>query len=115
MTDTHINSNFALLQLCRVNTETKETLIWRDQDYFFPGEPILVPRPNSTDETDAIILSAVSDGRDNGKDFLLFVDGKTMKEVSRAVLNTQIPQCVHGQFFPDKKMKNCYPSHVVTF
>ncbi|XP_035704759.1 beta,beta-carotene 15,15'-dioxygenase isoform X2 [Folsomia candida] len=101
--------------LCRVDTETKETILWREEPYFFLGEPEFLPSPNATEDDEGIILSAVSDGRDNGKDFLLFIDAKTMTEVSRAVFDNQIPQCVHGQFLPDKKMRNCFPSHYVTF
>jgi carotenoid cleavage dioxygenase-like enzyme len=90
-------------------------LIWRDTDYFFPGEPEFLPYPNAKEDDEGIILSAVSDGRDNGKDFLLFVDAKTMTEVSRAVLDNQIPQCVHGAFLPDKKMRKCFPPFYATF
>ncbi|ODM91951.1 Beta,beta-carotene 9',10'-oxygenase [Orchesella cincta] len=108
-------SGFHENALSKLDLETGESIVWRDANYFFPGEPEFLPLPDAKDEDDGIILSAVSDGRDNGQDFLLMIDAKTMKEVGRAMCNSQIPQCIHGTFFPDKSMKKSFPPSYILF
>lgn len=106
---------FVPIQVSKLDLETGESVVWRETDYLFPGEPEFIPLPDAKEEDEGVILSAVSDARDDGKDFLLLIDAKTMKEIGRAMCNSQIPQCIHGSFFPDKSMKKSFPSSYVLF
>ncbi|TFK46215.1 carotenoid oxygenase [Heliocybe sulcata] len=65
-----------------------------------PGEPIFVPRPGSSPETqedDGILLSVVLDG-ETQKSMLVMLDAKDMKEVARAQMDTHFPFGFHGVF-----------------
>ncbi|CAD7700294.1 unnamed protein product, partial [Ostreobium quekettii] len=83
--------------LCKVDAETGTFAIWHEPGTT-PGEPHFVPRPSGDGEDDGIILSTVT-GSD-GLSFLLFLDGKTFKEVARAKLPYSMPCRFHGEFVP---------------
>lgn len=104
------------IQVSKLDLETGETIVWREEDYYFPGEPEFIPLPDAKEEDDGVILSAVSDARDDGKDFLLGIDARSMTVLFKAVIsNAAIPQCIHGAFFPDKSMRKSFPPSVVLF
>ena len=86
--------------ICKINIKKKESILWRDGNYHFPGEPYFIPNPKagSAEEDDGVIISTVTDSRRNANDFLLFLDGKTMKELGRAQFKAHIPQQIHGMF-----------------
>ncbi|KZT18595.1 carotenoid oxygenase [Neolentinus lepideus HHB14362 ss-1] len=65
-----------------------------------PGEPIFVPRPGSSPETqedDGILLSVVLDGKTQ-KSMLVMLDAKDLTEVARAYMGTHFPLGFHGVF-----------------
>ncbi|KZT24647.1 carotenoid oxygenase [Neolentinus lepideus HHB14362 ss-1] len=65
-----------------------------------PGEPIFVPRPGSSPETqedDGILLSVVLDGKTQ-KSMLVMLDAKDLTEVARAEIGTHFPFGFHGVF-----------------
>ena len=103
-----ICKNFFTNSICKVDKEKKETTLWRDTDFYYPGEVIFIPNPNGKDEDDGILISACSNienGSDesSSKDFLLFVDAKTMKELGRAKFKAHIPQVnvdFYNNYFP---------------
>lgn len=51
-------------------------------------------------------MAACSNVRSGGKDFVVFVSAKTMTELGRATVTSQIPQSLHGIFLPEVKPKN---------
>jgi carotenoid cleavage dioxygenase-like enzyme len=83
--------------ISKVDVAKKETVLWKE-DYCFFGEPLFVPRPNGSSEDDGIVLVAASNTQSKGKDFLLCLDAKSMKELGRAQFSSRIPQALHGVF-----------------
>jgi carotenoid cleavage dioxygenase-like enzyme len=54
---------------------------------------MFVPNPKSTAEDDGVLISCVTDTtHPTSKDFILFLDAKTMKELGRAQFKEHIPQ-----------------------
>jgi len=81
------SSSSSRSEACWIGTETQ-----------FPGEPQLILTPNGKAEDDGILISAVTDENPESKDFLLFLDARTMEEVGRAQFLADIPQAFHGLF-----------------
>lgn len=75
--------------LCKINTETKETLIWEEPGC---GEPVFVPTPGAQEEDEGVILAVVGSS-------LLILDGKSFKEIGRAKVPHTLPPGLHGQYF----------------
>jgi len=48
-----------------------------------------------------VLITAVVDNREKTRDFLLFLDAKTMKELGRAYFTEEIPSAVHGIWLSD--------------
>ncbi|EQL34789.1 hypothetical protein RJZ90_000030 [Blastomyces dermatitidis] len=108
--------------LVKVDTETKQTIHWKEWGQN-PGEPIFVPRriiprqegesgsendsedavgevekevdADVFDEDDGVLLSVVLDGL-KGKSYLLVLDAKNLKEVGRAEVAGPIGFGFHG-------------------
>lgn len=89
--------------VCKVHASKKETILWRESEHYCLGEPLFVHNPNATSEDDGVLITAVVDNRENTKDFLLFLDAKTMKELGRAYFKEEIPAAVHGIWLSDEK------------
>lgn len=68
----------------------------------YPGEPQFVLKPGAKDEDDGILLSTVTDVRNDHHDFLLILNAKTLKEICRAYVDCHIPKVMHGMFLNDK-------------
>lgn len=64
------------------------------------SEPIFVPRPDSTDEDDGVVLSVMLDTAAEAS-WLLVLDGATFEERARARLPHRLPYDFHGRFFPE--------------
>jgi carotenoid cleavage dioxygenase-like enzyme len=88
--------------VCKVHASKKETILWRESEHYYLGEPMFVQAPNSQSEDDGVLISAVTDNRENTEDFLLFLDAKTMKELGRAYFKDEISYSVHGIFIEDE-------------
>lgn len=89
-------------QLVKADVQNGTTTIWR-QDGCYPGEPIFVQRPNTTNEDDGVILSVIMDGH-NSHSFLLVLDAQTFEELGRADVVNHIPFGFHGMFTGEQYM-----------
>ena len=78
-----------------------EVQSWKESEDAIPGEPMFVPRPNSEDEDDGLLLAGVTDLREGRKDFLVVLDAKDMLEVCRAQVEAHVPHLFHGIFLPN--------------
>ncbi|XP_072011916.1 carotenoid-cleaving dioxygenase, mitochondrial-like [Engystomops pustulosus] len=87
--------------LLKVDVETKKAKVWKENGYY-PSEPIFVPYPNSIEEDDGVILSAVLTPDQNKNIFLLILDAKDFTEIARAEAPVQIPYGFHGIFVPQR-------------
>ena len=90
-------NNIFLSHLAKVNVDTKEVTRW-EVEHCYPSEPTFIAAPNATEEDDGIVLSIVV-GVLGKPSFLLFLDGKTFKEVARAVVPHRLALTFHGQNF----------------
>lgn len=86
--------------LCKVHTTKKETFLFKESDTYYFGEPTFVPNPDGQTEDDGVLITAVTDIREESRDFLLFVDAKNMEELGRAEFENDIPQALHGIYVP---------------
>ncbi|XP_073441202.1 carotenoid-cleaving dioxygenase, mitochondrial [Dendrobates tinctorius] len=87
--------------LLKVDVETKKAKVWKEDGYY-PSEPIFVPYPNSVEEDDGVILSAVLTPHQDRNIFLLILDAKDFTEIARAEAPIQIPYGFHGIFVPHR-------------
>lgn len=72
---------------------------WYQPDCY-PAQPIFVASPDRTSEDDGILLNLLYNQSEKTS-ILLLLDGKTMKEVARVILDTPLPYPLHGIFIPD--------------
>ncbi|XP_073513270.1 carotenoid-cleaving dioxygenase, mitochondrial [Phyllobates terribilis] len=87
--------------LLKMDVETKKAKVWKE-DGFYPSEPIFVPYPNSVEEDDGVVLSAVLTPHQDRNIFLLILDAKDFTEIARAEAPVQIPYGFHGVFVPHR-------------
>ncbi|KAM8927667.1 carotenoid-cleaving dioxygenase, mitochondrial-like [Pelodytes ibericus] len=88
--------------LVKLDLETKQFLVWQE-DGFYPSEPVFIPSPDSYEEDDGVILSAVVTPHLDRKTFLLILDAKTFREIGRAGVPVQMPYGFHGAFVPRRQ------------
>jgi carotenoid cleavage dioxygenase-like enzyme len=69
-------------------------------DFHYPSEPQFVPNPSGATEDDGVLLSVVLDGKAK-KSYLLTLDAKTFKEISRVYIPFIQPTGLHGQYYED--------------
>lgn len=81
----------------KVDVHSKQASTWSEETCY-PGEPIFLPRPHSSQEDDGLILAVVSSQAEQ-KSFLLILDALTMQERCRIYTPEIIPAGLHGQFF----------------
>ncbi|XP_076053437.1 beta,beta-carotene 15,15'-dioxygenase-like [Oratosquilla oratoria] len=82
----------------KTDVETGESWLWKGNEYQYPGEPVFVARPDSTDEDDGVLLVTVVDIRKDHKDMMLVLDAKDLSEIARAEVDVPIPNGLHGLF-----------------
>lgn len=87
--------------LIKVDVETKKAKVWKE-DGFYPSEPIFVPSPDSVEEDDGVLLSAVLTPHQDKSTFLLILNAKDFTEIARAEVPLQIPYGFHGIFVPQR-------------
>ena len=85
-------------QLIKIDTNSDKHLIWYEEDCY-PWEPIFVPKPNSGDEDEGVILSTVMDSKKDSC-FLLILSAQDFSELARLEIPHVIPLGFHAQFFP---------------
>ncbi|XP_046576703.1 beta,beta-carotene 15,15'-dioxygenase-like [Haliotis rubra] len=88
--------------LTKVDMKTKTCVYWNAEEEEMAGEPVFIERPGATEEDDGIILSPVLPTKPGRQAFLLVLDGKTFKELARAVTppGVKMPITFHGSFIP---------------
>jgi len=101
--DQSINYEFEFGQLCKIDITSGATTLWKESEFVFPGEPIFVPNPEIGEEDAGVLMTTCSDVRSNTQDFVIFLNAKTMTEIGRARVSSQIPQSLHGIFLPAAK------------
>lgn len=79
--------------LCKVDVNTGETWIWNEPGVL-AGEPVFVPRPDSVEEDDGVLLAVLV--QSDGKAALVALDGKEHQEVARAILPYTLTIGFHG-------------------
>lgn len=84
-------------QLIKIDIKQKTTKSWSANECY-PGEPVFVPTPNSTQEDDGVILSVVLDAT-HSRSFLLVLNASTFQELARAEVSHHIPFGFHGQYY----------------
>ena len=92
--------------LVKVDTATRDVLIWSGPKGHTPGEAIFVGRPRTAGaagddegapaEDDGVLLSVVLDGA-NRTSYLLCLDAVTMSELGRAECEFAVALGLHGQ------------------
>ena len=87
-------------QLVKIDVKTGTHFLWHEANCY-PGEPIFVKGPNSTNEDDGVILSTVLDAN-NDQSFLLILAAQDFSELARVAVPHVIPLGFHGQYFPAK-------------
>jgi carotenoid cleavage dioxygenase-like enzyme len=97
MADNCTSTDF-LNALRKIEVNTGTTKVWHE-DGCYPGEPVFVPRADSTvkSEDDGVLLSVVLDVP-NERSFLLVLDAGTMQEMARMGLPQPVPFTFHGVF-----------------
>ncbi|KAM4614178.1 beta,beta-carotene 15,15'-dioxygenase [Discoglossus pictus] len=90
-------------KIVKFDIVTKTMLSW-EEDMSWPAEPLFVPHPDSKDEDDGVILSAIVSTDPKKQPFLLVLDAKTFKELGRASISGDIHLDLHGIFIPDKNI-----------
>ena len=98
------NTPYSITKMDLMNPmDIKEQVYDNGETAIIPSEPVFVPRPNAESEDDGVVLSMVMTDSDN--DFLSIIDGKTMKEVAKAIMPSHVKGAFtfHG-FFADHQM-----------
>ncbi|XP_033125964.1 beta,beta-carotene 15,15'-dioxygenase-like [Anneissia japonica] len=85
-------------ELLKLDVEDRTAVSWSEEGCF-TAEPVFVPKPGANDEDDGVVLSTVLDVREGKLPYLLILDGKTFKEICRAVVPAE-KWCLslHGLF-----------------
>lgn len=86
----------SLNQLCKLNVETKEYILWKEPGGFV-SEPLFVKNPDGKTEDDGVVLSSVINVIDQTTS-LLILDAKDFRELGRAVIKGITPANFHGTF-----------------
>ncbi|UJR34947.1 hypothetical protein I4U23_027725 [Adineta vaga] len=90
--------NYFFDALVKIDIESQQvTGLWKEP-CTSPSEPIFVPKPESLEEDDGIILTIIFEQQTN-KSFILLLDAKTFQEITRAYLPVHIPFSLHGNFY----------------
>ncbi|XP_023931899.1 beta,beta-carotene 9',10'-oxygenase-like [Lingula anatina] len=85
----------------KVDMESGTEVAWRGSHTQYPSEPVFVPLASAgNDEDSGVVLTAVTDVGQGKPDFLLILDAKTMVELARAEVPTDVnvPFGLHGLF-----------------
>lgn len=88
--------SYAADKLLKINVINGDILTWKQPDCY-PGEPVFVAHPQSSQEDDGVVMSVVLDVK-QGASFLLILDARTFTEVARAYAPHHIPFGIHGSY-----------------
>jgi beta,beta-carotene 9',10'-dioxygenase len=82
--------------LVKLDLERGTALRWQEEGCY-PGEPVFVEAPGTSNEDDGVILSVVLDAR-AATSYLLVLDASTFAERARAEVPHHIPFGFHGSY-----------------
>ncbi|XP_077996469.1 beta,beta-carotene 15,15'-dioxygenase-like [Glandiceps talaboti] len=85
--------------LIKLDVKSKTAVYWGPYDGLIPGEPIFVPSPDAVEEDDGVVIANVLDAN-IGKGMVVVLDGKTFKELGRAMSTEGMPFGPHSKFIP---------------
>ncbi len=83
-------------RLVKLDVADRTVTVWQE-DGCFPGEPVFVAAPGSSDEDQGVVLSVVLDATAR-RSALLVLDATSFTELARAEVPHAIPYGFHGQF-----------------
>ena len=100
---THNDTGNAPFQaILKIDQKTGEKQVWSAATRGFVGEPVFVPRPNSTEEDDGWVLVLIYDAAHHRSDLVILDAGNFDREpIARLHLNYHIPYGLHGNFTPE--------------
>ncbi|QBD79866.1 carotenoid oxygenase family protein [Ktedonosporobacter rubrisoli] len=81
-------------QLVKVDCTERSTKIWYAEGCY-PGEPVFVAAPDTSDEDEGVVLSVIFDAQRESS-FLLVLDARSFTELARAEVPQHIPLGFHG-------------------
>ncbi|KAG1709153.1 Retinoid isomerohydrolase [Nymphon striatum] len=86
-------------ELMKFDFKSREFQLWSRQG-FLPSEPIFIAQPNSVEEDEGVILSAVYSLERENCVYLLVLDAKSFEEMAWVEFDTvsTVPICIHGMF-----------------
>ncbi|XP_040579907.1 beta,beta-carotene 15,15'-dioxygenase-like [Lepeophtheirus salmonis] len=87
--------------IIKFDVEKGHTLIWRGENEFWrPFRSMFVPNPSGRYEDDGILITCVSTSRgDCTKNYMIFIDAHSMKEVSCVHLDSPFPMGSSDSFY----------------
>jgi all-trans-8'-apo-beta-carotenal 15,15'-oxygenase len=94
--------NAPLQAVWKVDLETGDRQLWSAAPRGFGGEPVFVPRPNSTTEDDGWLMVMVYNAEfDRSELVILDARDLTQGAIARLKLKHHIPYGLHGTFTPE--------------
>ncbi|CAB4064448.1 BCMO1 [Lepeophtheirus salmonis] len=85
--------------ITKINVETGDKTSWRaDDKYSHPSEVVFIPNPAGTSEDDGVLISCVSNARDQNKSYMVFISARNMKEIARVEFDETIPFGSHTYY-----------------
>eukprot|EP00095_Tigriopus_kingsejongensis_P007905 snap_masked-scaffold132_size323655-processed-gene-2.5 protein:Tk07905 transcript:snap_masked-scaffold132_size323655-processed-gene-2.5-mRNA-1 annotation:"-carotene 9 -oxygenase" len=99
-----VNRGFFANAITKVNMDTGETVCWKEEEFCHPAEAMFIPKPAQNEggsmfEDDGIIMASVTDVREDHKDFIVFLDARTMAETARAKFDDTIAFASHAYLY----------------
>ena len=88
--------------LTKINMDNGQQIAWRGDEFCHPAEALFVPKSEDSAEDEGLVIASVTDVREDQKDFLVFLDARTMAELARANFDDSIPFASHAYFHEDQ-------------
>ncbi len=91
-----VNRGHFANSLTKVDMETGLSLAWRGNEFCHPAEAVFVPKSGQAAEDDGLVVASVTDVREDQRDFLLFLDARSMTELARVNFDMSLPFGSHA-------------------
>jgi all-trans-8'-apo-beta-carotenal 15,15'-oxygenase len=91
------SGNDPLQAIKKLDLQSGERRVWSAAPRGFVSEPLMVPRPGSSQEDDGWVLTVVWNGGRDASD-LVILDAASMAEVAVLPLPLALPHGLHGSF-----------------
>lgn len=92
-------SGFYANSVGKVDLNDGKVILYKKSASQYPGEAVFVPKPNSTEEDDGIVITQVLDTDISKPNYLAILDAKTMEELAVIEFDRksiQLPPSIHG-------------------